>query len=250
MKRSLHIEKLFSGVSGGRSPGVFGIPLSLLLIILIALFCFLVGIYVTLKMTGKRKAIIHSCLDSFRSLGHLLVFKIVSKEIVTVEEKAFEGMIGRIMPDWIFSRRRIIMIFEFSMNFSYDLRDPAFSINAAPDGSYWIKMPVPTCDVALKDLFFYDEQKSKFLPLLIPDIVNGALGKSFSPEEKNRLFAEAMEMVRNKANDLLQKYEQEVQTSARHNLEGIARSFGANDVHIQFSDSEAHIETRLNGEAA
>ena len=102
----------------------------------------------------------------------------------------------------------------------------------------------------MKDLFFYDEQKSKFLPLLIPDIVNGPLGRSFSPEEKNRLFAEAMEMVRNKANDLLQKYEQEVQTSARHNLEGIARSFGANDVHIQFSDSEAHIETRLNGEAA
>lgn len=227
-----------------------GFEITLLILIIAGACCFFAGLFLALRMGKRKKAMIHSCLDSFRSMGELLVFKVISKDVVTVEEKAFEGMMGRLLPDWIFSKRKIIMIFEFSMNFSYDLRDPIFTINSSGDGTVDITMPVPSCDVALKDLFFYDEQKSRFLPLLLPEIINGPLGRSFNVEEKNRLFAESMEMVQQKAHDLLEKYQEDVRTSAKHTLEGIARSFGASVVNIVFSEKEAKIEARLNGEAA
>lgn len=208
------------------------------------------GFYFAYRMGRKRKTLIHSCLDSFRSLGKLMVFKIVSKDIVTVEEKAFEGMLGRVLPDWVFTRKKIIMIFEFSMNFIYDLRDPVFSITPEGEKAFSITLPVATCDVALKDLSFYDEQKSRFLPILLPDIINGPLGRSFTVEEKNRLFAEAMKMVEKNAHELLGKYEKDLRSSAKATLEGIARSFGAERTTIIFSEAEANIETRLNGEIA
>lgn len=204
-----------------------------------------VGFYAAFKMGRKRKTVILSCLDSFRALGKLLVFKIVSREIVSVEEKPFEGLLGSILPEWIFTRKKIIMIFEFSMNFIYDLHDPLFSIAPGEDGDFSITLPVPTCDVALKDMSLYDEQKSRFLPILLPDIINGPLGRSFTVEEKNRLFSEAMKVVEDKAHILLSKYQDEVKASARRTLEGIARSFGARKVKIIFSDKEANIETRL-----
>jgi len=207
-----------------------------------------VGFYTAFRMGRKRKTVVFSCLDSFRALGKLLVFKIVSREIVSVEEKPFEGLLGSILPEWVFTRKKIIMIFEFSMSFIYDLHDPVFSISPAEDGDFSITLPVPTCDVALKDVSLYDEQKSRFLPILLPDIINGPLGRSFTVEEKNRLFSEAIKIVEDKAHVLLEKYHDEVRASARRTLEGIARSFGARKVLILFSDREANIETRLNGE--
>lgn len=227
-----------------------GLNSALFIMIFIGLIGVFTGFFIAFRMGRKRRTLVHSCLDSFRSLGKLLVFKIVSKEIVTVEEKAFEGIIGKILPDWIFTRRRIIMIFEFSMNFSYDLRDPVFTISEDEESAFTITMPVPSCDVALKDLSFYDEQKSKFLPIFLPDIINGPLGRSFTVDEKNRLFSEAMKMVNNNAYELLDKYQDDVRASARHTLEGIARSFGAVKADIRFTEAEASIEARFNGEVA
>ncbi len=227
-----------------------GFQAFLLTALLIGLLGLFTGFFIASRRRQKTRTLIHSCLDSFRSLGKLLVFKIISKEIVTVEENAFEGMIGKVLPDWIFTRKRIIMIFEFSMNFTYDLRDPGFSISSEVENGFTVTMPVPSCDVALKDLSFYDEQKSKFLPIFLPDIINGPLGRSFTVEEKNRLFSEAMKMVNHNAHDLLIKYQDDVRASARNTLEGIARSFGAENARIVFMETEANIETRLNGNAA
>lgn len=227
-----------------------GFQVFLLAALLIGLVGLFTGFLIACRRKQKTRTLIHSCLDSFRSLGKLLVFKIISKEIVTVEENAFEGMMGKILPDWIFTRKRIIMIFEFSMNFTYDLRDPGFSISSEPEHGFTVTMPVPSCDVALKDLSFYDEQKSKFLPIFFPDIINGPLGRSFSVEEKNRLFSEAMKMVSNNAHDLLIKYQEDVRASARNTLEGIARSFGAEKIRIVFTEAEVNMDTRLNGNAA
>src|SRR4030042_968680 len=133
---------------------------------------------------------IYSSIDELRSVGELVVFKIVTKEIVTATEQWF-GEWGTKYFQWLASTKKMALIFEFDINFRYDLQSPDFVIQAEGGASYRLRMPKCFYDIYIRDINFYDEQNAKFLPWLVPDLLNRAFGPAFDESDKNRLKEEA-----------------------------------------------------------
>ena len=69
----------------------------------------------------------HVSLEGMRAVGELSVFKVITKEIVTETDYSF-GEFGRKYLRWAFTQKKLAMIFEFQIDFRYDLRSPQFSI--------------------------------------------------------------------------------------------------------------------------
>ena len=109
---------------------------------------------------------IYSTVEKFRSVGELVVFKIVTKEIITASDHWF-GEIGKKYFQWLASNKKMAMIFEFAIDFRYDLRRPEFKIIDTGQDSYKIVMPPCFYEAHIRDIQFYDEQRSKFLPWLL-----------------------------------------------------------------------------------
>jgi hypothetical protein len=154
----------------------------------------------------------HVSLEGMRAIGELSVFKAITKEIVTETDYSF-GEFGRKYLRWAFSQKKLAMIFEFQIDFRYDLRSPQFQIDA--NGAQTkIQLPPVKAEISVRSLRFYDEQRSKFMPWLLPDLLNGAFGPGFS----------------------------EVETSARATLIPLAQSFGAKQPQIAFSQSVIEVD--------
>jgi len=183
--------------------------------------------------SGGRMSI-HATVEHMKSIGQLSVFKVVTKEIVTETDHTF-GEFGNKYLSWVLSRKKMAMIFEFEIDFRYDLRRPEFEILGADQGSFIIKMPPCFYEVHIRDIRFYDEQKSKFLPWLLPDLLNGFLGPGFTEEDKNRLVAAARHHAQAQAEELVRSLESEVQNSAKATLQSISRAFGASFVAFDFN---------------
>lgn len=128
-------------------------------------------------------------LLELRAVGELSVFKAVSKDILTHTDRTF-GEFGRKYLRWAFSRKRLAMIFEFEMDFRYDLRDPRCTVSAelGPDGRPLRAVLLPPCkvDVSIRDLLFYDEQRARFRPWLLPDLLQGFFQGAFSLPVRSR----------------------------------------------------------------
>ena len=73
---------------------------------------------------------LHSSLEGMRAVGELSVFKAITKEIVTETDYSF-GDFGRKYLRWAFSQKKLAMIFEFQIDFRYDLRSPEFAIESS-----------------------------------------------------------------------------------------------------------------------
>jgi len=187
-----------------------------------------------LKRRPARRMSIHATVEHMKSIGQLSVFKVVTKEIVTETDHTF-GEFGSKYLGWVLSRKKMAMIFEFEIDFRYDLRRPEFEILGADQGSFIIRMPPCFYEVHIRDIRFYDEQKSKFLPWLLPDLLNGFLGPGFTEEDKNRLVAAARAHAQAQAEDLVRSLESEVQNSAKSTLQSISRAFGASFVAFDFN---------------
>jgi len=130
------------------------------------------------------------------------------------------------------------MIFEFDIDFRYDLRSPDFKIHEEGEKKYRLKMPKCFYEVHIRDISFYDEQNAKFLPWLLPDLINRAFGSVFNEEDKNSLTEEAKCQAAQMADNLVRKMRSEVQNSARQTLEALSKNFGAEKVLIDFTDSK------------
>ena len=185
------------------------------------------------RRKSSRRLSIHATLEHMKSIGQLSVFKVVTKEIVTETDHTF-GEFGSRYLGWVLSRKKMAMIFEFEIDFRYDLRRPEFEILGADQGSFIIKMPPCFYEVHIRDIRFYDEQKSKFLPWLLPDLLNGFLGPGFTEDDKNRLVAAARDHAQAQAEELVRSLESEVQNSAKSTLQSISRAFGATFVAFDF----------------
>ena len=87
----------------------------------------------------------------------LSVFKAVTKEIVTARDHSL-GDLGKRYLEWLITSKKMAMIFEFDIDFQYDLRDPAFAVAEAGPGRYRLQMP--RCDyvVHVRNVTFYAEQ--------------------------------------------------------------------------------------------
>jgi hypothetical protein len=186
---------------------------------------------------------IHSSLEDMRAIGELSVFKAITKEIVTETGHTF-GEFGRKYLAWAFSKKKLAMIFEFDIDFRYDLRRNDFVIDtsiAQPSGirQASITLPPCQCEVTIRDIHFYDEQKSAALPWLLPSLIGEAFGSGFNETDKNRLITAAREHAHIEAQALISKLKPEVERSARTTLTALAQSFGVKEVSIQFRTGDA-----------
>jgi hypothetical protein len=191
----------------------------------------------------RPKSRIYSSIDELRSVGELVVFKIVTKEIVTATEHWF-GEWGTKYFQWLASTKKMALIFEFDINFRYDLQSPDFVIQDEGGAKYRLRMPKCFYDIYIRDINFYDEQNAKFLPWLVPDLLNRAFGTGFDESTKNRLKEEAKQQAGRMAKDFVEKMQSEVQASAKQTLEVLGKSFGAEAVMVDFSDSEL-VQTKI-----
>ncbi|MEQ1593986.1 MAG: DUF4230 domain-containing protein [Casimicrobium sp.] len=180
---------------------------------------------------------LHSSLEGMRAIGELSVFKAITKEIVTETDYSF-GDFGRKYLRWAFSQKKLAMIFEFQIDFRYDLRSPEFAIESSTTVSgraTTLKLPPVRAEISVRSLRFYDEQRSKFLPWLLPDLLNGAFGPGFSEEDKNRLLEGAAAHAQSHAHALIEQLRPEVEASARATLLPMAHALGVKNAALTFS---------------
>ena len=178
-----------------------------------------------------------AAIEELRSLGVLSVFKAVTKEIVTARDHSL-GDLGKRYLEWLVTSRKMAMIFEFDIDFQYDLRDPAFTVTSPDPGSYRISMPPCAYVVHVRNITFYDEQDEKLLPIILPDVINKLLPGGFREDDRNRLMDEARAQAEGLAENLARRLGGEVRTSARQTLEMLARNFGARSVTVDFPESD------------
>ena len=209
---------------------VLGFGLALVLFIVFRRFFFRFG-------GSRREICVYSSVEQLRSVGELVVFKMVTKEIVTASQHWF-GEIGEKYFQWLVSTKKMAMIFEFDIDFRYDLRSPDFKIKELGKDKYQFQMPPCFYQVHIRDISFYDEQNSKFLPWLLPDLVNRAFGTGFSETEKNMLKEEAKNQAAKLAEGVVCKLQREVENSARQTILTLSRNLGVEKVDIDFSQSK------------
>jgi len=194
------------------------------------------GIYaLTRKHAGgpstSRETSVLSCIEGLKAIGQLSVFRAFTKEIVTESDHSW-GEIGKKYFTWIMSGKKMAMIFEFVIDFRYDLRSPDFQILES-EGGYLLRMPVCQHEVQIKDIQFYDEQKGKLVPWLLGD-VTAAFGGGFSEKDRNRLKDEARLAAQAQAQSLIANLGSEVEISAKQTLQALARGFGVENVRFEF----------------
>ena len=141
------------------------------------------------------------------------------------------------------------LILECDIDFQYDLRDPGFTVREEAPGRYRLQMPRCEYVVHIRNVTFYDEQGGKLLPIIIPDVINKILGGGFNEEDRNKLMDEAREQAEKLAQNLVLRLNSEVQSSARQTMEMLAKSFGAQQVAVDFSNAEPR-KTQLVDSAA
>jgi Protein of unknown function (DUF4230) len=204
------------------------------------------------KSARANETVSHVSLEGLRAVGELSVFKAITKEIVTETDYSF-GEFGRKYLRWAFSQRKLAMIFEFQIDFRYDLRSPQFFIerSMSEDGDVQTRMQLPPvrAEISVRSLRFYDEQRSKFMPWLLPDLLNGAFGPGFSEEDKNRLLDGAAAHAQTNAHQLIEQLRPEVEASARAALLPIATSLGAKNPLLAFSDNVIEINRTREAQA-
>ena len=190
-----------------------------------------------------------AAIEELKAIGVLSVFKAVTKEIVTARDHSL-GDLGKRYLEWLITSKKMAMIFEFDIDFQYDLRDPAFAVQEEGPGRYRLRMP--RCDyvVHVRNVTFYDEQGGKLLPIILPDAINKILGGGFNEEDRNKLMDEAKLQAEKLAENLARRLSSEVQTSARQTMEMLAKSFGAQSVRVVFPDAEPHKAQLVESSAA
>ncbi len=196
----------------------------------------LIFILLRSKLFGPNLQItIQQSIEKMRAVGELVVFKVVSRQIVTAEKHSW-GAFAKQWLSGVLSTKKMAIIIEYGVDFKYDLRDPAFDARQQSENNYQLTMPPCRYDIYVRDIRFYDEQTARVLPFLLGNI-GSAIGGGFSEEEKNQLLEEARTQAKQQAEELVKGFEAEVQGSARRTMESLALSFGAEKVDVQFSDN-------------
>ena len=153
---------------------------------------FLIG-YIWNKFQKKEKSdSIKLNVSSYLvSIGELRVYRAYMKEIVTSVDHVW-GDIGKKYFSWMLSEKKLAMVFEFEVDFVYNLLSKDFKVF---DNGKGVSINMPRCkyDVKIKDFYFYDEQgtRLKILPEFLSSIFDGGV----SEDEKNELVKMAIKQV-------------------------------------------------------
>jgi hypothetical protein len=199
------------------------------------------GVWLWLKLKKNKPAAeirIFSTIEQLRAIGQLSVYKVMTKEIVTETDHTW-GEFGRRYLNWVLSDKKMAMIFEFVIDFRYNLNSTDFKITETAEKAYSIAMPPCDYEVNIRNIRFYDEQGARFLPWLIGDLTKGFLGGGFSEADKNQLVDAAKGHAEKQALELINNIQSEVQKSARTTLESISRAFGVEHADFQFAEQTA-----------
>lgn len=208
-------------------------------LIVLALIAFLaVRAIVAWRRPATPTVSVHGTIEGMRAIGELSVYRVYTKEIVTQTDHSW-GDIGSRYLSWLLTRKKMVMIFEFEIEFRFDLRDPAFRIEESPIGSrrYVFRMPPANHRVHIRDISVYDEQKARVLPWLLPDLLNGFIAGTFNEQDKNKLIAAAREHAESRARERIESLREDLRTSAEATLKPVASALGARDVRFEFDVS-------------
>ncbi len=191
-----------------------------------------------------------STIERLRAIGQLSVYKVMTKEIVTETDHTW-GEIGTRYLSWVLSNKKMAMIFEFVIDFRYNLQSSEFLIEQTAENTCSITMPPCDYEVNIRDIRFYDEQGAKLLPWLLPDLLNGVFTGGFSEEDKNKLVNAAKGHAEKQALELIGTILSDVQKSARTTLESISRALGVENIEFRFSTQAAtEIDVAVSKELA
>ena len=226
-----------------------------LTIVLLSLLCG--GLFAGLILALRRKGVggkgmevrATAAIEELKAIGVLSVFKAVTKEIVTARDHSL-GDLGKRYLEWLITSKKMAMIFEFDIDFQYDLRDPSFGVREEAPGRFRLEMPPCDYVVHVRNVTFYDEQAGKLLPIILPDVINKILGGGFNEEDRNKLMEEAKAQAESLAQNLARRLSSEVQTSARQTMEMLAKSFGAHAAQVVFPDAEPRKTRIVEGAAS
>lgn len=206
-----------------------GIAVSMTLVVILWIF------KLRKKRSGKHINV-YATIENIRSAGELVVYKVKAKEIVTTAEHWF-GELGKKYFKWLVSAKKMAMIFEFDIEFKFNLRSEDFKITQYDHGKYELLMPKCYYDIKIQDICFYDEQSSKFLPWLLPDLINKAVGMGFDEADKNRLKDEAKLQAGAMSKKMALTLWPEIMKSCENTLTVLARGFGARDIRLNFNNA-------------
>jgi hypothetical protein len=203
------------------------------------------------RRAEPRELVVRSSIDELRAIGELSVFKAVSKDLITHSDHTF-GEFGRKYLRWAFTKKKLAMVFEFEMDFRYDLRSERFRVEAIrppadvgprdgapqPVPKALIELPPCKVEVSIKDLAFYDEQRSRLLPWLLPDLLQGFFDGRFSEDDKNRLIGAARAHAMAQAHGLAERYRAQVERSAYTTLAMLVRPLGYPELEVRFASNQ------------
>jgi len=179
---------------------------------------------------------VRASLLHFRDVGELVVFRMVSQQIVTAEDHPAGRF--RELVSWLISTKKMALVVEYGIDFKYDLRDPSLKLEADEQGRVRMELPPLQFQPHVRDIQFYDERNARWLPFLLGDITE-VFGPRFGESEKNKMLATARAQAESMAIASAAGLQSEVQASARRTLEALARGFGAPSLEIEFRDAPA-----------
>ena len=181
---------------------------------------------------------VSSSVEAFRSVGELVVLKVLTKQIVTSRDHLL-GDWGEKWLTWLLSSKQTAMVFEFVVDFRYDLRDPAFTAQTFASGrGLAFTLPPLIYEIQMKDMWLYDERGAALAPLVLPDWIGRVFGGKFSEKEKNQLIRAARVEAEGLAAQLVKTMRPEVQKSAEATLSSIARGMGCPETRFLFGEAE------------
>lgn len=200
------------------------------------------GLYIFKRSAKPATTItIQESIERFKDVGELVVFKVVSRQIVTAETHSW----GKFARDWLtalMSTKKMALIIEYGIDFKYDLRSPEMNIDYNETGPTSITMPPCKWELTIRDMKFYDESNARILPWLLGDI-GSAIGPGFGEAEKNNLLEEAKKQAHAQATEMYDQFIHEVQRSATLTMEALARSFGEENATITYANLPADQST-------
>ena len=176
-------------------------------------------------------------------IGELRVYRAYMKEIVTSVDHVW-GEIGKKYFSWMLSEKKLAMVFEFEVDFVYNLFSKDFKVERNQSGLI-VTMPRCKYDVKIKDFYFYDEQgtRLKILPEFLSSIFDGGV----SEDEKNELVKMAIKQVEEIAKKVAKNIQSDVDKNTRATINNLIMGFNEHIDSFKFnekniSDEQLHIE--------
>ena len=205
---------------------------------------FLLGfIWYQKKSKTKQSPVKFNVGSYLTRIGELRVYRAYMKEIVTSVDHVW-GEIGKKYFSWMLSEKKLAMVFEFEVDFVYNLFSKNFKVEQNQNG---LSVTMPRCkyDVKIKDFYFYDEQgtRLKILPEFLSSIFDGGV----SEDEKNELVKMAIKQVEEIAKKVAKNIQSDVDKTTRATINNLIMGFDEDIDSFKFnekniSDEQVHIE--------